>query len=305
MEESVYSSVLKICSLLTNMSTVKLTLANEYFRTIVTLNRDALSCSYVENDYALALQIILSTSATLDTFCYLQHNFKVVEHIRRLKEDYESSFSGGVIIDKVTLYYEFVLAFVQSIGGDREKRMPRLHIEDEEEVERKLDLPTVDADTAKLEDCLAKLKQNFGQTKEWQSKLKQYINESIENGYQGTVGAFFDEIMMLSMSTMLTERNESTEFPTAHGRQVLPPELELALELFSKYRPNISIDSLKQVCNLHWHQNSGQRCGFHQAHLFCQLFQKASLFYQKKQFFLIYKLPSFSEQSLILVVFSI
>ena len=298
MEEAVYSSVQKICSLLTDLSTVKLALANDYFRTIVTLNRDALSCSYVENDYALALQIILSTSASLDTFCYLQHNFKVIEHIRRLKEDYESSFSEGLIVDKVTLYYKFVLVFVQSIGGDREKRMPQLHFVEEsgdEEEKNKMDLPKACADNAaKLEDGLAKLKKNFGQTKEWPSELKHYINESLENG-SPVIGSFLDDIMMLSMSTEGSE-STGTQFPTAaHSREVLPPEHELAVELFSKYRPNISVDSLKQVCNLHRSPDSSQRYHFHQP-LFCQLLPKARLFYQNKHFSLLIKQASFLEQ---------
>ncbi len=298
MEEAVYSSVQKICSLLTDLSTVKLTLANDYFRTIVTLNRDALSCSYVENDYALALQIILSMSASLNTFCYLQHNFKVIEHIRRLKEDYEISFSEGVIVDKVTLYYDYVLAFVQSIGGNLEKRMPRLHIEGLEEEERQnkeTDLSVkVDVDeTAKLEDGLAKLKKNFGNTEEWPIKLKHFINKNLENGLP-IIESFLNEIMMLSMST---ESDELTinQFPTAHSREVLLPEHELAVKLFSKYRQNISVDSLKQVCNLYWSPtDSSQRYHFHQL-IFDSCNRKLDCFYPKSQFSLQMKNSSFLE----------
>ena len=101
---------------------------NEFFATIVTLNRDALSCSYVENDYALALQIILSTVAAIDTACVLLQRFNVVEHVEGLAMDYDASFSEP-IVDKVSIYYRFVLSFVRSIGGQGEKSLPSLDVE--------------------------------------------------------------------------------------------------------------------------------------------------------------------------------
>ena len=102
---------------------------NDFFSTIVTLNRDALSCSYVENDYALALQIILSTVAAIDTGCVLLQRFNVVEHVENLATDYDASFSEP-IVDKVSIYYRFVLSFVRSIGGQGEKSLPSLDIEE-------------------------------------------------------------------------------------------------------------------------------------------------------------------------------
>ena len=118
------------------------------------------------------------------------------------------------IIDKVSLYYEFILKFLTEIGGDREKQLPSLSFEErktENENEKSIKKKE---DAGESDETFLRFKTEFGSSKDWKEKLQQHINEALiqENLSDKTVATFLDEILETEVETISPQTGD-TVFP--------------------------------------------------------------------------------------------